>query len=191
MSTAGKVLVVLFLLVLPVWIILVSAVANLNSEWTQALARLEKQVSDLEPQVAANEKKILKLQDEIALAQDSADAEQTLLRAKIAEVERGKAEMTQIQTAVANQLDALKVAVESAKTASTQRKQQLDTETAAKDAAVESVKKLDTENAQLLQTLLNLRNEFKQILEQNRQLVGTPPPASGRTLRTRPASFTR
>jgi len=180
MSTAGKVLVVLFLLVLPVWIILVSAVASLNTEWTQVLAKLEKQVVDLEPQVVANQAKILQLQDQITLAQKSAADEQTLLRARIAEVERAKAEVVQIRTAVANQVDLLHSAVQAAQNASSKRKDERDSETAAKAAAIASVNKLDDENTKLLDELLNLRKEFKQLLEQNRQLVSSASPSTRR-----------
>ena len=186
MSTAGKVLIVLFLLVLPVWIILVSAVANLNTEWTQAVAKLEKQFNDLGPQVVANQAKLQELQDQIALTQMSALDDQTLLRSKIAEVERGKAEMIQIQTAVANQVEMLHSAVEAANNARDNRKAQKDAESAAKDAAVASVKKLDEENTKLLNDLQNLRKEFKQLLQQNRELVGGP--ASG-TRRVRPTAL--
>lgn len=80
MSTAGKVLVVLVLLLLPVWIILVSAVATLNMEWTQALAKQTQQIETLEADVAKNQRAIADFQDKITLEQLASEEEQTVLR---------------------------------------------------------------------------------------------------------------
>ncbi len=88
MSTAGKVLTVLILMVVPIWILLVAAVADLNTNGTQAVKRLQEQVARLETQVVANEKKILDLQDQIAFEQAAMDRDRTVIRTQLAEVER-------------------------------------------------------------------------------------------------------
>src|SRR4051794_19667549 len=111
MSTAGKVLVVLVLLVVPVWIVLVSAVARLNTVWTKELQKQEKLVDQLEQDVAANTKKIAELKDQISVEQFETGEHANVLRSKLTDVERGKAETLQIQTAVKVQLDTLKAAV--------------------------------------------------------------------------------
>src|SRR4051794_848243 len=111
MSTAGKVLVVLVLLLLPVWIILVSTVATLNMEWTQALAKQKQQIATLESDVAKNQRAIADLQDKITLEQLATEEQQTVLRAKLADVERAKAEAIELLTGVKVQLATLNEAV--------------------------------------------------------------------------------
>ena len=90
MSTAGKVLTVLVLLVVPIWILLVAAVADLNTNGTQAVKTLQDQVSDLKAKVIDTQKNIASLQDQIALEQMAMDKDRTVIRTQLAEVERAR-----------------------------------------------------------------------------------------------------
>jgi hypothetical protein len=72
MSTAGKVLVALVLLVAPILVILSSAVAELNKSGTRAVESLKAQVGELKGDVAKNERDIVALKDEITLEQKAA-----------------------------------------------------------------------------------------------------------------------
>lgn len=190
MSTAGKVLVVLVLLVLPVWIILVSAVAQLNMEWTQELAKQTKQVETLTADVAKNERAIEDLEDKIALEQLASQEQQTVLRGKLTDLERAKAETIEVQTAVGVQVAILQKALAKAEIAREARKQELENETAGLAAARMTVDELKAANSELLAELTQLRNEFKSLLESNKALVERVLKSTTRRAGvTRPASF--
>lgn len=171
MSTPGKVLVVLVLLIVPIWIVLAASVARLNAEWTLAVRTLKDDIAKLEASVADNARQVQSLTDDVALAQEASEAEQIVTKAKIAEVERGRAEMIQVQTAVANQLDTLRSAVQTAEIAKTQREQEKMAVQSEKAATEAAVKKLMDENSQLMSHLANLRKEFKETFEANKRLV--------------------
>ncbi|AGA31273.1 hypothetical protein [Singulisphaera acidiphila] len=190
MSTAGKVLVVLVLLLLPVWIILVSAVATLNMEWTQALAKQTQQIETLEADVAKNQRAIADFQDKITLEQLASEEEQTVLRSKLADVERAKAEVIEVQTSVQVQLATLQQAVAKAQVARVDRDKEQQNETAGLAAARASVDELKAANSALLNELTQLREEFKSLLESNKTVVERI--IKGKTRQVvRPASFVR
>jgi chromosome segregation ATPase len=190
MSTAGKVLVVLVLLVVPVWIVLVSAVAQLNAEWTQELQKQQAQVTKLQQNVAANEQAIMKMKDDIVVAQTTADEHATVLRARLVDVERARADAIQVQTGVKVQLDTLGAAIAKAEDARKQRNEEKQQEIQAMAAAEKAVTELKAENAELMSHLTQLRDEFKSLLESNKALVDRI--LKGRTQRAgRPASYVR
>ncbi|WP_406698867.1 hypothetical protein V5E97_08275 [Singulisphaera sp. Ch08] len=190
MSTAGKVLVVLVLLLLPVWIILVSAVATLNMEWTQALAKQTQQIETLEGDVAKNQLAIAELQDQIALEQLASEEQQAALRSRVADVERAKAEAIQLQTGVQVQLEMLKQAVAKAGIARDDRTKEQMNETAGLAEARKNVDELKAANSELLNELTQLRDEFKSLLESNKTVVERMLKSNTRRI-GRPASFVR
>lgn len=171
MSTAGKVLVVLVLLVLPVWIILVSAVAQLNMEWTRELAKQSKQIETLEADVAKNEHDIAALQDQIALEQLASREQQSVLGGKLADMERAKAETIEAQSAVNVQVAMLQQALAKATLAREEREKEQTSETEGLAAARRSVDELKATNSELMNELNQLRDEFKTLLESNKVLV--------------------
>ena len=114
MSTAGKVLTVLILMVVPIWILLVAAVADLNTNGTQAVKRLQEQVARLETQVVANEKQILDLRDQIAFEQTAMDRDRTVIRTQLAEVERARSATIEIKRDVQLQLETIAAALKNA-----------------------------------------------------------------------------
>lgn len=189
MSTAGKVLIVLVLLLLPVWIILVSAVATLNMEWTQALAKQNQQIATLEADVAKNKRAIADTQDKIAQEQLASDEDQAVLLAQLASIERAKAEVIEIQTGVNVQLATLKQAVDKAEVARKDRDQEQKDETAGLAAARQSVDELKAANSELLNELTQLREEFNSLLQSNKTIVGRLRQSSSMRRVGRPASF--
>jgi len=171
MSTAGKVLIGLCILMLVVWIILVSSVTQLNASWRQALHDQEKKVEELEQSILKNQKEIAGLKDKILVVQVSGDEHATVLRERLADVERIKAEALNIQSAVKNQLTSLQAQVTNAGVARDRRKEEKQQETDAKAAAEKAVTDLKAENAELMSHLVQLREEFKSLLQSNRASV--------------------
>ncbi len=188
MSTAGKVLVVLVLLMVPVWVLLASAVAQLNSAWGQSLAQQRDQVAKLEQDVLKNERAIQELTDKISLGQDERANNETVLLSRIFDVERSKAEVVKIQAAIKVQLDTLALAVKNAELARDQRLAEKENETKGKANAEQLVTEVSGQNAELMDQLTQLRNDFKSILESNKAMVDRM--LKTRTTRTaRPASY--
>src|SRR4051812_22263803 len=92
MPTSGKVLIGLILLLAPVWIILVSGVAELNKSGGQAVAGLQKNVEDLEKQVNDTRRQVVALKDQIALTQVAMDEELAVARARQAARQSARSE---------------------------------------------------------------------------------------------------
>jgi chromosome segregation ATPase len=171
MSTAGKVLIGFVLVVALAWIALVAGVAQLNNNWTQVIAKNNKEIEDLEKEIAANRDEIQSLKDRVSLQQSAADEIQTVLRSQLTRAERQKAEMIEIQTRVKLELESLLAALKTAESARDLRKEELakeKTEIATLEMEVEKVK---GENATLLTELLGLRKEFKETLAANEALL--------------------
>jgi len=171
MSTAGKVLIVLVLLLVPVWIVLASAVAQLNTEWSQAVKQAADRVAQLEKDVLKNEEDIRAWNDKIGLEQEALGQTQTVLLAQIANVERTKAETVAIQADVKVRLERLQAAVKNAERARDLRLAEKESETKGKASAEMLVGELSGQNAELMEQLTQLRNDFKSTLESNQVLV--------------------
>jgi len=190
MSTAGKVLIVLVLLVLPVWIILVSAVAELNSEWTQELAKQNKQIETLDADIKKNEAAIVALQDKIDIEQFRTREDEALLQARLSDYERARTELVRIDAGIKVQLATMATAVAKAELAKESRaKEQVD-ETKGLADARSLVDELKAANSELLSELTQLREEFKSLLDSNKKSVNQLIRESVRPT-TRSASFVR
>jgi chromosome segregation ATPase len=171
MSTAGKVLIVLILLVLPVWIIMFSAVAELNKNGTQAVQDLKNKVAKLEEDVAKNERDIVTLKDETTLEQESMGEQLAVLRSRQADAEKARSELTEMQKRVQYQLAGVEAALKNAQVTRDLRDAEKKTVTKEIADAEAGVKKLQEEHAELTAQLDRLRAEFKETLETNRELA--------------------
>jgi chromosome segregation ATPase len=172
MSTAGKVLIALILLVVPIWIVLISSVAELNKSGGEQVANLKAKVEQLGKDVAATQKNIVDLKDQISSEQETMAEELTMLRAHKADLQKARTETIEIASRVKLQLSSMQEAAKRADATRDLRKTELAQETVAKANAENSVEKLKQEHAELVDELDKLRAEFKGTLESNRQLKG-------------------
>ncbi len=171
MSTAGKVLVVLVLLVAPVWIVMVSTVAELNKNAGAQLAGLEKNVETLETEVATLKKNVVSLKDQIALEQEAMNQQLAATRAQQSDLQHARSEWIEIASRERFQVAAMQEAAKRAEATRDLRAAEKVQETAAKQAAEAEVEKLQQEHAQLTEQLDKLRGEFKATLDGNRKLM--------------------
>jgi chromosome segregation ATPase len=171
MSTAGKVLIVLILLLLPIWIIMFSAVAELNKNGTQAVRDLKDKVVKLEEDVAKNEHDILVLKDSISLEQRAMGEQITVLRSRQADAEKARSELTEMQKRVKYQLAGIETALKNAQSTREARDAEKKTVTQEIASAEDEVKKLQEEHADLTAEHERLRSEFKETLESNRAMA--------------------
>jgi len=177
MSTPGKVLVVLVLLLAPVWVIMVSSVAQLNKNGGEQVANLKKQVETLENEVAATRKQIVDLKDKIELEQVTMAEHLAAIRAHKADLEKARSETREIASRVSFQVTSLQEQVKDAATRRDHRIAEKNAEREAVQAAEAEVKKLQQEHAQLTERLDKLRNEFKTTVDTNRQLLDSLKPS--------------
>jgi chromosome segregation ATPase len=167
MSTAGKVLTVLAVLMLVVSIVMISAVAQLNTNQTQALDKVKADVAQLKTDVAQAEDTAIKLRVRINEEQAAKARELRLVGIRLSTAERQLTTTKENLARVQNQVDNYTKALATAKAgleARVQEKADLETQKAAGEALV---KRLQGENDELLGQLTKLRTDFQEILKKN------------------------
>jgi chromosome segregation ATPase len=171
MSTAGKILVVLVLLLAPVWLVLVSGVAELNRSGGEQVAKLKAQVAKLEQEIAATQRGIAEVKGQIALEQAAMAEGLVRIRAQEADLRRARSETLEIASRVKYQLESMQEAARRAEATRDLRTVEKKQETDLKARAEAEVERLKQEHASLVDQLEKLRNQFKSTVDENRKLV--------------------
>jgi hypothetical protein len=171
MPTSGKVLVVLVLLVLPVWIVLVSAVAQLNKNAGENVARLQKSVENLENEFATLKKNITGLKDQISLEQHAMTEQLTLLRAQQSNLQKMRSEWLENSSRAKYEVGGMQETSKRAEANRDLRSTERMQEIAAMQAAEAQVEKLKQEHARLSEQLEKLQGDFKATVDGNRKLL--------------------
>src|SRR5690242_19451225 len=104
MSTTGKVLTVLVMLVAAVWVLLSAAVTELNRNGTKAVAELKKKVADLEVSVAKSARDIDVLLEQTHQEQLVTQNDMTTLQARISDLEKARTNWVETASRVKLQL---------------------------------------------------------------------------------------
>jgi len=189
MSTAGKVLSVLVVLVMTVWIVMMSAVTQLNTDASKRLADLQDEILKLKEEVGRTERNAFETRLKINDEQVGKERDMTLVRTRLSTAERQLSTTRESLSRVQIQVENYTKALETAKAGLALRNE--EKARVEKDKAEEEavVKRLQGENSELTERLLKLRTDFQTTLKQNqaevqKQLKG------GRAL-TRSASFIR
>jgi hypothetical protein len=176
MSTAGKVLIVLVMLLMPVWILLVSAVAQLNKNGGQAVAALEKQYASLETQLRENKELARKTRDEHNLLTTTSGEETSVLRAKQGGLEAIRSTVLEDQSRKQVALGHMEAALKNAKLDQEHRINEKTQMIQEKSNLEAEVKQLMAVTAELTNQLEKLRNDFKSTYEQNKKRVAIRTP---------------
>jgi cell division protein FtsB len=171
MSTPGKVLVVLVLLITPVWVMMVSGVAQLNKNWGKQVDDLKKQVKTLEDDVVAMRKSVVDLKDTISLEQVTMADEIAALRSHAADLQKTRTDALEYASRAQLQRAATEEQAKAAESTRDLRVTEHKEEIAAKAAAEAEVENLKQEHATLTEQLDKLRDDFKKTVESNRRLV--------------------
>jgi chromosome segregation ATPase len=184
MSTAGKVLSVLSALLLVVWAIMISAVAQINENGAKAVAAKEKSATDLKEAVAKADANNLEYRDKANEEQVQKERELRLAQTKLASVE---AQLTSAQESLSRaefQLENYTKAAGSAKADLGARQQEkVDLEKSLADNTAQ-VKKLQGVNDDLLNQLEKLRNDFQSALRRNTAEVEKERKADAKPVKT-------
>ena len=193
MSTAGKVLTVLILLVMVGWIVMLSAVTQLNVNWHTRIAKQEADIVTFEARATAARVKTLAVVEQTRAEQASKDRDLRQLQEQVGAREAQQSMRTENLTRIQFQLAEYQIATQKAELNLTTRDAELAK--ARQDLAakrVESAKRQD-ENVQLRDQLAKLQDDFKRLLTNNAKTVDkisgdrpVPQPTSDR--RPAPAS---
>ena len=195
MSTVGKVLSVLVMLVAAAWVVLSAGVAQLNRNGTKAVEDLKKQISQFESDVSKAERDVHVFKEEQSLQMDATQAQLRVLQSKQADVEKARSEVIEIASRVTLQLANVEATVKSSEALRDLRVAEHKAEIEAKAEAEKGVETLKEERTKLIDQLTELRTKFKTTLDENRSLVGRlrgkdgVPSTRAGNRPTRPASF--
>jgi chromosome segregation ATPase len=161
MSTAGKVLVVLVMLVSVVWMILAGGVAQLNRNGNEALQKLVTELEKVEEDLQTAKHEILDLRDQTGLAQESIDREVSTLRSQQADLEAAHSQISESLSRLRYQLSTVEETIKTAQTSLENRNKEHQGEEKAIDDLRTEIKGLKTDNSQLMARLQTLRDNFQ------------------------------
>jgi chromosome segregation ATPase len=189
MSTAGKVLTVLILLVMVLWIVMMSPVSQLNANYGQKVESQQKELEKLTTDVADANKAITTLTEQARVEQDATERDLRLLLSRISAAERRQSSTSEDLSRIKIQLADYLAAVEKAKTnlATREAEKAKGEDDLAKKK--DEIAKSQAKNAELRAELAQLQEDFKRLLTENTKALQKPPvakPASN--VRTSPSS---
>lgn len=167
MSTAGKVLTVLILLVMVGWIIMLSAVTQLNINWQAKIARQETDIKNSETKLAKATVDYRNANEATLVEQAAEDRDLRDLRSRIAALEARLSVKTEDLTRTQIQLADYEAAVARAATHKTHREaEHAKAEADLAGKRTEIGQRLE-ENSQLREQLARLQDDYKRILSNN------------------------
>jgi hypothetical protein len=171
MSTAGKVLSVLVILVAVAWIMLSATVAQLNRNGAKAVEDLKKQVAKLESDVVQAARDFDAMKESTHTEQLKTQNELTGLHARLGDVEKARSGVLETLSRVKLQLADAESVLKSGQAQSEEWQKEKDAEIKAKADEEESVKRIAAENEELLARLTAMRAKFQAMLQENKSLV--------------------
>jgi peptidoglycan hydrolase CwlO-like protein len=172
MSTAGKVLIVLVMLVTLVWVVLAAGVSRLNTNANTQLYQLTQKVEELQGKVKDAQSEVASLVTQTTQTQEKVDREFGLLRAKQADLERARSQISDTLSSVKYELELVQATVKGAQTDLEHRNIEQQEETARLGANRTQVAALMADCSQLRDRLSSLRKDFVSNYHASIELLG-------------------
>lgn len=172
MSTAGKVLSVLVMLVLIGWIVLAAGVSRINTNGNEALHKLIQEVEKLRGDVEQTQVEVAGLRDQTGIIQEKIDHDLTVLRDRELDLERTYSQIDESRKRYQYQLGTVEEAVKSAQELLQHRVAERDAEQKALADARAEVKALLADSSQLMDRLSSLRKTFQETYQKNVESLG-------------------
>jgi hypothetical protein len=167
MSTAGKVLTVLILLVTVIWLVMMSAVTQLNVNWQAKIGAQQTDLDRVTLELTKAKDSTLSLTEQARAKQDQTDRELRVRLSMIAAAERRQSskieDLTRIKAQVADSLGAAETA--KANLATREAEKIKNQEDLAKKR--DEIAKAQAVNADLKAQLAQLQQDFKRLLAEN------------------------
>lgn len=174
MSTAGKVLAVLIMLMGVVCLILAGGVARLNQNANQKLEALAADLVKAQENLDSARREIVGLRDQTTLVQEKIDRDLSLLRVRQNDLERTRSQVVATLERVKYDLGTVSFEFESAKTALENRNAEFEAEEKATDELRKKVQVLKATTTEQMNRLKSLREQFQNSYHQSLQMLGKP-----------------
>ena len=171
MSTAGKVLVVLSMLMAMVWVLMTAKVAQLHMNSTEAVDKLQKEVAKLDANATEVADRAIGLRDAVNFEQIKMDKDLAVIRARLADLENARSETLEADARVKIQLDDAQATQKNSELARDTRLAEKNAEIAAKAAAEAEVERLKQVNSAMMDQLAKLREQFTTVVSQSKELA--------------------
>jgi outer membrane murein-binding lipoprotein Lpp len=172
MSTAGKVLTVLVMLVLIGWVILASGVSRVNTNYNTKLNNLQTQVEKLSAQVTQTQLDVTSLTDQTAQVRTQIDLNFALLRSREITIQKTKSQILETLLRLQYELAIAQDTAKSAQSALDGRNNELQTETKELSQERATVQELIATTDKLTEQLTTLRKDFKSTYQSNLEILG-------------------
>jgi chromosome segregation ATPase len=167
MSTAGKVLAVLVMLMSLVWMILSAGVSQLNTNGNKKLHDLAEQVEKLQDDVEKAQDDIVALKSSASSVQEQLDHEVTVLHARQTGHEKDRSQIRESLARWQYELATVQETIDRAKSALQHRIEEHQTGEQVLAKSKSDVKELMDRSGELMTQLTALRNEFQSTYHSN------------------------
>lgn len=161
MSTAGKVLVVLVMLVSIACLILAGGVAQLHYNANQRLEKLESDIGKAQASIATTRGEIVQYRDQTSEAQEKIDREIAALRSQQNDLERSRSQIVNTLARLQFDLKTVDDTIAAARESVQVRIAEFDADTAAMADLRRHVEGLKASNSELMGRLQSLRDQFQ------------------------------
>jgi len=172
MSTAGKVLSVLVMLVLVVWVVLAAGVARLNTNGNKALHDLIEEVDKLRAEVDQTQVDVAGLRDQTSTIQEKVHRDLTVLRDRQVGLQKSHSQIVESLARYTYQLGTVEESVKSAEALLQHRIGERDAEQKAVADTRSEVRTLMADSSQLMNRLDTLRKTFQKTYQANVENLG-------------------
>jgi predicted nucleic acid-binding Zn-ribbon protein len=172
MSTAGKVLIVIVMLLTIVWVLLSAGVSRINTNHNTKVFELTKKVEELQEQVKETQEQLESLLIQTPLAQEKVDRERAVLRAKQTDLERARSQVADDLASVKYELEIVEGTAKGAQTELEHRNTEHEEETKSLEKQQVDVKELMAQCSKQREELDSLRKEFLSKYHSNIEMRG-------------------
>jgi chromosome segregation ATPase len=172
MSTAGKVLAVLLMLMSLVWMILSAGVSQLNTNGNKKLHDLAEQVEKLQDDVEKAHDDVVALKSSAATIQEQLDHEIAMLYARQSDHEKDRSQIRESLARWQYQLATVQETIDRAKSALQHRTEEQQTGEQVLAKSKSDVKELMDRSGELMSQLDGLRKEFQATYHANIESLG-------------------
>lgn len=173
MSTAGKVLVVLVMLVSIACLILAGGVAQLHYNANQRLQKLDSDLEKAQAAIATTRDEIAQTRDQTNIMQENLDREIATLRAKQTDLERTRSQVTDMLARLQSDLKTVNDTIASARESIQVRVAEFNADTTAMDDLRRRVNELKATNSEMVGRLQSLRDQFQKSYHDSLQRIGS------------------
>jgi len=172
MSTAGKVLSVLVMLVLVIWIVLAAGVARLNTNGNNELHDLIEKVEKLREDVEKTQVEVMGLRDQTSTIQEKVDRDLMVIQDRLTQLKKSRSQIDESLKRSLYQLSTVEEAVKSARELLQHRNVERDAEQKGLADTRSEVQTLMADSSQMMNRLDTLRKTFKKTYDANVESLG-------------------